>query len=126
MHTDFKNFMCTYCTCNVPFSQCGQVSQHLKSQKHVSNEKLFEEKKQRQTFISVKNDSTEKLCEVLAKAGLPFNFLANMELKGFLEAELGYKLPSETSVRKDYLVTVVQTKFKTLITELLGKNLCHF
>ena len=46
-----------------------------------------------------------------------------MELKGFLDAELGYKLPSETSVRKDYLETVVQTKRKTMITELQGKDL---
>ena len=101
--------------------------QCLKSQKHVSNEKLFEEKKQRQKFISVKTViRSEKWCEALAKAGLPFNILANMELKGFLEAELGYQLPSETSVRKDYLETVVQTKRKTLVTDLQGKDLCHF
>ena len=41
----------------------------------------------------------------------------------FLEAELGYKLLSEPSVRKDYLETVVQTKRKTMITELQGKDL---
>ena len=98
--------------------------QHLKSQKHVSNEKRFEEKKQRQLFISVETVTrSEKWCEALAKAGLPFNILANLELKGFLEAELGYKLPSETSVRKEYLETVVQTERKTMITELQGKDL---
>ena len=39
----------------------------------------------------------------VARANKPFKNLADTELKSFLESELGCKLPSESSLRQQYL-----------------------
>ena len=41
----------------------------------------------------------EKWASALAKANIPFNKLCDKVFRDFLEKELGYKLPSESSLR---------------------------
>ena len=50
----------------------------------------------------------EKWASALAKANIPFNKLCDKDFRDFLETELGYKLPSESSFRNTYMENVVQ------------------
>ena len=57
-----------------------------------------------QTSIHYPSDNrSHRWAAALFKAGIPLNKLENSEFRKFIEGEVGYKLPSESSLRKTYL-----------------------
>ena len=93
---------CKACESNVSHDQKSHVSQHLKTQLHLRKAELTRSKVQ--TSIQYPSDNrSHRWAAALVKAGIPLNKLENSEFRKFIEGEVGYKLPSESSLRKTYL-----------------------
>ena len=92
---------CKACESNVSHDQKSHVTKHLKTQLHLRNAELTRSKVQ--TSIRYPSDNrSRRWAAALVKAGIPLNKLENSELRKFVEGEVGYKLPSESSLRKTY------------------------
>ena len=110
-----NNLFCKCCGIQVNHDQKCHVLQHLNTQLHKQNSSLGSIKSQ-QIMNFTGDKRTEKWASALAKANIPFNKLCDKDFRDFLEKELGYKLPSQSSLRNTYMENVVQ-KEKLLMRE---------
>ena len=112
---------CKICECKVSHEKKSHVSQHLESEKHRRNEQL--QRSHTQSNITFPVDSrAEKWALALAQAGVPFSKFENKEFKSFLEKELGYKLPSESVLRKHYLEQAFERKRQEMVDLLKNEK----
>ena len=94
-------FFCKACESNVSHDQKSHVTQHLKTRLHLRIAELTRSKVQ--TSIQYPSDNrSHRWGAALVKAGIPLHKLENSEFRKFIEGEVGYKLPSETSLKKTY------------------------
>ena len=99
---------CKACESNVSHYQnlmllnIYSISCYSKTQLHLRNAELTRTKVQ--TSIQYPSDNRSHRCAAaLVKASLPLNKLEKSEFRKFIEGKVGYKLPSESSLRKTYL-----------------------
>ena len=114
--------MCTACDTKVCHNQKSDIQAHLNRAKHRENEK--KSKKKEQSLLSFEQDSRgRKWAKALSEAGIPFSKLDDTSFRGFLETELGYKLPSESSLRKSFLDKVVSEKKAEMQAQLTDTDI---
>ena len=115
---------CKACESNVSHDQKPRVTQHLKMQLHLRNAELTRSKVQ--TSIQYPSDNrSHRWAAALVKAGIPLNELENSEFRKFIEGEVGYKLISESSLRKTYLEREF-AKEKENMFQTLGSEALYF
>ena len=101
--------MCTACDTKVCLNQKSDIQAHLKRAKHLDNENKSTKKEQ--SLLSFEADSRgRKRARALSEAGISFSKLDDIKFRAFLDTELGYKLPPESSLRKSFLDKVVSDK----------------
>ena len=61
----------------------------------------------------------EQWAEVIMASGLPYSTIEKEPIRSFIEKEVGYKLPSESSIRKTYVEVVVEKREREMMEFLL-------
>ena len=100
LETDGKVLLCRLCSVSVKYDQRSHVTQHLRTKKHEENAKLNARSKQCILATNIPSRA-EKWAEVIMTSGLPYSIIEREPFRSFIEKEVGYKLPSESSIRKN-------------------------
>ena len=99
------------CEVNVNSDKKFNVSQHIKSDKHIKGLARYENqinRKQQQLLIATSNISKKSsfnkdLCKAFISVNIPLNKLENPKFKTFLEVYTKNDFPSESTLRKGYV-----------------------
>jgi len=100
---------CKICETKVNSDKKYNVSQHLKTDKHLKGINRCKEQTQRKqqqlmtVNISKKSSFNKDLCEALISANIPLNKLSNPKFKTFLETYTKNEIPCEATLRKGYV-----------------------
>lgn len=108
---DTSVLFCKICEIKVNSDKKFNVSQHIKSDKHIKGLARYENqinRKQQQLLTATSNNSKKSsfnkdLCEALISANIPLNKLENPKFKTFLEVYTKNDIPSESTLRKGYV-----------------------
>ncbi|XP_025198504.1 uncharacterized protein LOC112603549 [Melanaphis sacchari] len=108
---DKSVLFCKICEIKVNSDKKFNVSQHIKSDKHIKGLARYEyqiNRKQQQLLtatsnISKKSSFNKDLCEAFISANIPLNKLENPKFKTFLEVYTKNDIPSESTLRKGYV-----------------------
>ena len=110
---ELKNeiLLCKLCSTLVSYETKFRFNQHLSTKQHKDNiDKIKDIPKQQMiSFISQKDnmeqtDFNKNLCLALIVSNIPLNKLSNVFLKDFLEKYTKYKIPDQSTLRKNYLL----------------------
>ncbi|KAG7167297.1 CGG triplet repeat-binding protein 1-like 9, partial [Homarus americanus] len=110
--TDGQVLLCKYCEVVVSSSKKFQVQQHIQTAKHAI-------KKEAKT--STKQQALLTTTLALVSADIPLNKLNNKELVSFLEKYTDQKVPSESTLRKNYVPDLYNETLDRL-REKVGDN----
>ncbi|KAG7178010.1 CGG triplet repeat-binding protein 1-like 4 [Homarus americanus] len=108
--TDGQVLLCKYCEVVVSSSKKFQVQQHIQTAKHAMKKEAKTSAKQQALLPTTLSRPGSKhsrfnqdLCRALVSADIPLNKLNNKELVSFLEKYTDQKVPSESTLRKNYV-----------------------
>ncbi|KAL4123377.1 hypothetical protein QTP88_015573 [Uroleucon formosanum] len=83
------------------------VSQHIRTEKHVKSAKRQKDQVQRKSQLltnqPTKSDFNKDLCEAMVAANIPFNKFSNTIFRSFLEKYTSKSIPFEATLRKGYI-----------------------
>lgn len=111
--TDGLVLFCKLCEVKVVAEKRFNVQQHCNTAKHSSNVKRqhIDKKRQQLIFDKAVAPSTmdrssvfsKELCEMMVSANIPLNKVDNPHFKNFLEKYTKKSVPTESTLRKNYL-----------------------
>lgn len=122
--SDGQILYCQSCEKPVSIDQRGQVIQHINTNKHKENgnRKL----KFQQNFLSTSSTSTNSksvfnmdLCRALIRSDIPLFKLKNSAFKDFIEKYSGFKLPNESTLRKNYMGEIYEETVSKIL-QIIG------
>ncbi|KAG7160353.1 CGG triplet repeat-binding protein 1-like 3, partial [Homarus americanus] len=116
--TDGQVLFCKYCEVVVSSSEKFQVQQHIQTAKHAMKK---EAKTSAKTGTAPHNIFNQDLCRALVSADIPLNKLNNKELVSFLEKYTDQKVPSESTLRKNYVPDLYNETLDRLREKVLDK-----
>jgi len=104
---DASILFCKLCECKVNSDKKFNVTQHLKTIKHLKaikrEQNKIEKKQQLLTNIPQKCTFNTDLCKTLISANIPLNKLSNVKFRQFLEKYTKNHIPDESPLRKLYV-----------------------
>ncbi|XP_050519824.1 CGG triplet repeat-binding protein 1-like [Daktulosphaira vitifoliae] len=104
---DASILFCKLCECKVNSDKKFNVTQHLKTEKHLKpikrEENKIEKKQQLLTNISQKSTFNIDLCKTLISTNIPLNKLSKVKFRQFLEKYTKNPIPDESTLRKLYV-----------------------
>lgn len=128
--TDGKVLFCK--TCNIPVnaSKKFQMDQHLKTAKHLKNanlktpkQTLFADCGPNNSVVPTKNQFYMDFCEALVTANIPLNKLNCEIFHSFLEKYTKTVVPSESTLRKNYIPSLYEATINKIRRNLENKDL---
>lgn len=125
--TDASVLLCKFCNIKINYEKKFNVTQHLKTEKHIKAvrraEIQGEKKKQQLVTNSTKKSSFSKdLCFALLSANIPLHKVSNQSFRTFLEVYTGHNVPTETNLRLGYIDDIFDEKMSKIKLELSGKK----
>ena len=107
---DEKTVFCKICEKTVTVSKKSQLEQHLKSEKHTllrgkrtAAQVQLEELVQTKPKVSRSNIIGKQLTVAALSANIPWNKLRHPQVRDFLESNIGFTIPDETTLRRVHL-----------------------
>lgn len=109
--TDGNILYCKICEKAISADKKFAVDQHLKSAVHLNGQKKMRDKTQRLLSEPAQNSSKKSeffsdMCEAFVAANIPLWKLQNSTFSAFLQKYTGKEIPSESTLRKNYLKKV--------------------
>jgi len=125
---DSSILFCKICETKVNSDKKYNVSQHLKTDKHLKGINRCKEQTQRKqqqlmtVNISKKSSFNKDLCEALISANITLNKLSNPKFKTFLETYTKNEIACEATLRKGY-VDDIYTETLNAIREKISNKM---
>ncbi|KAL4148242.1 hypothetical protein QTP88_002523 [Uroleucon formosanum] len=109
--TDGMVLFCKVCNVAVASEKKFTIQQHISRDKHARGiqRKLNEVKQNNQVLLSNFTNNSDQssfnleLCETLLAANIPLAKLNNTNFRNFLEKNIKFKIPDESTLRKNYV-----------------------
>ena len=118
--TDGKLIFCQVCNKQIACEKKFQLSQHSTTNQHLAAKNKQSSLKQtlltQQTPSSsnLKNEFCSDLCHALIAANIPWNSLNNPTFRNFLDKYCKHTIPSESTLRKNYLEDCYRSTIKEI------------
>lgn len=126
--TDDKILLCKICNKTVAADRIFTVKQYLESAKHKELCERNSSKKTTQQFFGEASNSNSKanlfaqdLCDVFVAADIPLFKLRNKSVVAFLEKYTEYKIPSETTLRTNYVKNLYNATIENIRVRVTQK-----
>lgn len=122
--TDGKLIFCQVCNKQIACEKKFQLSQHSTTNQHLAAKNKQSSLKQtlltQQTPSSsnLKNEFCSDLCHALIAANIPWNSLNNPTFRNFLDKYCKHTIPSESTLRKNYLEDCYRSTIKEIQNNL--------
>jgi hypothetical protein len=124
---DASILFCKLCECKVNSDKRFNVTQHLKTDKHlkaIKREQNKNEKKQQLlTNIPQKCTFNIDLCKTLISANIPLNKLSNLKFRQFLEKYTKNHIPDESTLRKLYVDDIYNETIEKIRTHVANNRI---
>jgi len=118
--TDGKILFCKLCNIAVSAEKIFTVKQHLIGSKHIELKERNLAKKPVQQFFgefsggSKDSQFAEDLCGAFVAADIPLYKMRNKKILSFLEKYTEHKIPSETTLRTNYVKSLYKTSIDNI------------
>lgn len=134
LSTDGQVLFCVACERRITADTRFQVTQHLKTAKHLKNVSLKKSAKQCILKVNPSNEATcstsgpqisnfnMELCEAFTSADIPLFKLEHPKLRSFLETHIKQTVPHESTLRKHY-VPLIYEKTVQEIRDSIKENI---
>lgn len=118
---------CQLCECKVSSEKKFNITQHLKTDKHIQATKRhknkIEKKQQFLTSYQKKNSFNVDLCKAFIAANIPLNKLSNSIFRKFLETYIKNPIPDQTTLRKLYVDDIYNETMENIRSKLSSKRI---
>ena len=111
-----ESITCILCNTDIRVHEERFIRRHCDTQKHKTHLKLLVEKEQIIKLPSTSDALTHKqsqffkdMCEMFISVNIPFHKVNNPHFKQFIEKYTGKTVPSEATLRKNYLPICYET-----------------
>ncbi|KAE9541774.1 hypothetical protein AGLY_003765 [Aphis glycines] len=124
---DESVLFCQLCECKVSSEKKFNITQHLKTDKHIQATKRhknkIEKKQQFLTSYQKKNSFNVDLCKAFIAANIPLNKLSNSIFRKFLETYIKNPIPDQTTLRKLYVDDIYNETMENIRSKLSSKQI---
>lgn len=124
---DASVLFCQLCECKVNSEKKFNITQHLKTDKHIQATKRHQNKSEKkQQFLTSyqrKNSFNVDLCKAFIAANIPLNKLSNPIFRQFLEMHIKNPIPDQTTLRKLYVDDIYNETMKNIRSKLSSKRI---
>jgi len=123
---DDSVLFCQLCECKVNSEKKFNITQHLKTDKHIKATKRHQnqiEKKQQFLTSYQKNSFNVDLCKAFVAANIPLNKLSNPILRQFLGTYIKNPIPDQTTLRKFYVDDIYNETMENIRSKLSSKRI---
>ena len=128
--TDGSVLFCKVCEKSVNFEKKYFISQHVQTAKHQNAANKTKPGDQQTSLLTTFSASTSRkstfsleLCKAFVDAGIPLWKLENKSLKLFLEKYTKQVIPSESTLRKNYVDTLYDLTMQRIKEEVKDKKI---
>jgi len=127
LKVDASVLFCQLCECKVNSEKKFNITQHLKTDKHIQATKRqqnkSEKKQQFPTSYQKKNSFNVDLCKAFIAANNPLNKLSNSIFRQFLEMHIKNPIPDQTTLRKLYMDDIYNDTMENVQSKLSSKRI---
>ncbi|XP_016656871.2 uncharacterized protein LOC107882682 [Acyrthosiphon pisum] len=123
---DDNVLFCQLCECKVNSEKKFNITQHLKTDKHIKATKRHQNKiEKKQQFLTSyqKNSFNVDLCKAFIAANIPLNKLSNPIFRQFLETYMKNPIPDQTTLRKLYVDNIYNETMENIRSKLSSKRI---
>lgn len=125
---DSAMLFCKYCEIKVNCDKRFNVTQHLKTEKHLKSikrkqEEVVRTQQQLLTNSGKKSSFNKDLCHALLFSNIPLNKLSNDKFRNFLKTYTGNEIPMESTLRQGYVNDIYVETIEKIKSEILNKNI---
>lgn len=124
---DASVLFCQLCECKVNSEKKFNVTQHIKTDKHIQatkrHQNKIEKKQQLLTSYQKKTPFNVDLCKALIAANIPLNKLSNPIFRQFLETYTKNPIPDQTTLRKLYVEDIYNETMENIRSKLSSKRI---
>ncbi|KAE9521523.1 hypothetical protein AGLY_018079 [Aphis glycines] len=118
---------CKLCECKVNSDKKFNVTQHLKTDKHLKaikrEQNKIEKKQQLLTNIPQKCTFNIDLCKTLISANIPLNKLSIVKFRQFLEKYTKNHIPDESTLRKLYVDDIYKETIEKIRSQVANNRI---
>ncbi|XP_077528186.1 uncharacterized protein LOC144139806 [Haemaphysalis longicornis] len=121
---DGETVFCQPCGKQVPCEKKFHLQQHERTALHQANALRNQPSTSRQSFLAEsiaqgkKSEFSADLCEALVAANIPWAKIENKTFKNFLQKYCKQKVPSESTLRKEYLRPLYEKTLQEIRREI--------
>jgi hypothetical protein len=122
---DVSVLLCKFCDIKINHEKRFNITQHLKTEKHLNSVKravIGCDKKKQQLVTNTTNSFNKDLCFALMSANIPLNKLSNESFRNFLKMCTGKDVPTEATLRLGYIIEIFEKTMDKIKFELLSKK----